>query len=746
MTRTHLLLSLGLLLTLGAPAQNWELTTPIKNRSDLLDLRMTGTTTGYVVDRTLGTILHTTDAGVHWQRAPQVFQANTLKSLWMFDDQRGIAGDGLGQFRRTTDGFQTLTSINPAQGGIECMHFLNDLVGLAGTSTGNVLRTTDGGLSWTGVASGTGTIIRALHHVDADLVFGATQTGMMRSTDGGLTWTQLTVPQVVNIFDLHFFSPLVGVGVGAAGHILRTTDGGDTWALIPTGFNWSFLALEFTGSTLVACGMFGRVARSTDAGATWTIEQYTGKDHLSLSHRNGVLVMCSEGAVYRSLTNGQTWEEVHLGTPVSLLNKVSFGTAQMGAAVGYIGNGGAESTLIRSADGGRSWRGPGSTSGGVLGVHLRADGVGVAGGNSGGHTRTTDFFATTTPGQPPSVAIRATWAFTNTRYVVAGGSVNSGLYHTTNGGATWTHTPGANIFDIHFPSDLVGYACGEGGVMRKTVDGGVSWSTLTSPVANDQFTVFFIDELRGWIGGATSGARTTDGGATWTLMTNIPSFTKAIVFTDADTGYAVGQTGQTLRSTDGGITWENILLEIPNAILGDAAWVDGALVAVGRFGDTYRAQLGCPLSPPVPTVFQVGLELCTEASAGVQWFLNEEPFPGGNTPCITAEAAGSYTVITTDLQGCVSASSEPVVVIATAVEGTTPSIVGVVAYPNPGAGGTTVQRTDGQPLGPVRVLASDGRMVHTTQGSGSSTVLQLPDPGLYLVQLADGAVLRVVVE
>ena len=63
-------LVLLLAFALQLPAQEWQLVTPVKTKSELAAVQMTGPTTGYMIDRALGFILKTTDAGDSWKRFP----------------------------------------------------------------------------------------------------------------------------------------------------------------------------------------------------------------------------------------------------------------------------------------------------------------------------------------------------------------------------------------------------------------------------------------------------------------------------------------------------------------------------------------------------------------------------------------------------------------------------------------------------------------------------------------------------
>ena len=94
---------------LTTTAQQWELVTPLKTRSELVGLQMTSALIGYVVDRPMKAILKTSNAGADWDR-----KANNLayspNAIWMWDDQRGIVAGNSGRFYHTQDGFDNITS------------------------------------------------------------------------------------------------------------------------------------------------------------------------------------------------------------------------------------------------------------------------------------------------------------------------------------------------------------------------------------------------------------------------------------------------------------------------------------------------------------------------------------------------------------------------------------------------------------------------------------------------------------
>ncbi len=115
-------------LVLSASAQTWELVTPVKRQSELSSVIMVDATTGFAIDRALGFLLKTTDAGTSWERKPYNFFDNP-RVLWMWDDQRGIAAAEAGRFYHTTDGWATITSVyEPTFNNLGSLFFLNDMI------------------------------------------------------------------------------------------------------------------------------------------------------------------------------------------------------------------------------------------------------------------------------------------------------------------------------------------------------------------------------------------------------------------------------------------------------------------------------------------------------------------------------------------------------------------------------------------------------------------------------------------
>ena len=220
-------------------------------------------------------------------------------------------------------------------------------------------------------------------------------------------------------------------------------------------------------------------------------------------------------------------------------------------------------------------------------------------------------------------------------------------------------------------------------------------------------------------------------------MGGTPQQTMSIFFTDPDTGYAVSYTGQTVRSVDGGITWSNLLPDILNATVGDATWVDGAIVIGCNNGDIFRAQVTCPAIADVPVINDTGGSLCVSTAGSAQWYLDGTVLPGSDTPCIEPVATGLYTVVVSDALGCVSAPSTPVQVILTGIA--SEDEPGTRIFPNPATDVVRIERINNGPA-MLTFLDAQGRLVQSTRITGATSVdVSGLRPGVYLVRLASGS-------
>jgi hypothetical protein len=114
-----------------------------------------------------------------------------------------------------------------------------------------------------------------------------------------------------------------------------------------------------------------------------------------------------------------------------------------------------------------------------------------------------------------------------------------------------------------------GWIGGDGGLLRKTTDAGLTWVVMNTSTVGQQFgsanikTIHFTDVNNGWIGGDGGLLRkTTDGGLTWVVMNTSTvgqqfgsANIKTIDFTDVNNGWIGGDGGLLRKTTDGGLTW-----------------------------------------------------------------------------------------------------------------------------------------------------------------------------------------------
>ena len=146
-----------------------------------------------------------------------------------------------------------------------------------------------------------------------------------------------------------------------------------------------------------------------------------------------------------------------------------------------------------------------------------------------------------------------------TGYAVGTGGL---IIKTIDGGISWTpqvsHTSDS-LNSVFFVNPNIGFAVGQNGTILKTTNGQNIWSSQVSNTTNYLFSVSFTNVNQGNIVGFSDiFLHTSDGGNTWTSQTgplgNIP-YAMSLSFCNNDTGYAVGAYTSFYTTTDGGNNW-----------------------------------------------------------------------------------------------------------------------------------------------------------------------------------------------
>lgn len=92
------------------------------------------------------------------------------------------------------------------------------------------------------------------------------------------------------------------------------------------------------------------------------------------------------------------------------------------------------------------------------------------------------------------------------------------------------------------------------GAIRKSTDGGFTWSTYTTGVSAIQ-DISFISDNVGWAVSSGKVLKTTNGGVSWTIVDVAPVNLRSVKFYTSLIGWAVGESGYIYKSTNGGVSW-----------------------------------------------------------------------------------------------------------------------------------------------------------------------------------------------
>jgi photosystem II stability/assembly factor-like uncharacterized protein len=447
------------------------------------------------------------------------------------------------------------------------MHPVDTATLLASTSQG-IFRTTDGGLTWTLVSS-----LQARSLVynpkNPNTVFAAFKT-LIRSHDFGATWIQVTdtVPPASAVSRMEVaISPsdtsvvylLIGNSENGFLNVSRSADGGHTFEVRATtpnilhhsqqgtgtgGQAWYDLAIAvdpvnpniiYTGGINIWKSVNGGQSFAINTHWVYTNQNlpYVHADIHYLGFYNGALYAGCDGGVYRTTNGGASWTDLSEGLKITQVYRL--GTSHTHPDIVQFG----------AQDNGSMRRFPAGTWKQAFG----ADGM-----------ETVIDYST------PNIAVIS--------------YQNGGLLLTMDGGNSFTefmngvNQPSGWItpFVLH-PTDPERWLVGRRAVWE-TYDRGVSWGTI-SPSDNVNIGALAwskSDPLVIYFSKGNVLRKTTDGGGTWSIVNqglpfqNISSI--SIHPTNPDhvvitySSFSAGQ--KVYRTLNGGATWTNISENLPN--------------------------------------------------------------------------------------------------------------------------------------------------------------------------------------
>jgi hypothetical protein len=415
---------------------------------------------------------------------------------------------------------------------------------------------------------------------------GSVSGGIWKSTDAGASWSatsDLAANLVIGAIAIDPTNPNViyaGTGEGyynidalrGAG-ILKSTNGGDTWALTttfgssPAGFPYYIndIYIRPDAPSVLWAATNSGLYRSTNSGAGWSY--ILGLNNGARTYRCTQIVAdvvtpttfyvafgnFSRDGIYKTTNGGSSFTRLTGGFPTGGYHRISMGISAGDPSVLYAVLTDSVSygthSIQKTTDGGASWTAVTKPNDIFLGgTHL---------GNQGWYNNV--------------VAVHP--ADFNKVYI---GGINS--FRSTNGGSTWTQTTNgypsgipymhvdqhAIAFDPNDPSVM--YFGNDGG-MYKSTDGGVNYFAINNGLAVTQFYSGAAHPAAEIYYGGTQDNGTVKSATqpSWTVSLSGDGGATAVDFNNPSTVYTEYVYLNFQRSTTSGSSWSRAMTGIPTS-------------------------------------------------------------------------------------------------------------------------------------------------------------------------------------
>ncbi len=261
---------------------------------------------------------------------------------------------------------------NPIKSGsasdLVAVYFTSSDRGFVAGDKGYLAQTTDGGRNWAKQAIDTTEDINEIYFRNENNGYVVAGRKMFLTGDAGRSWREIKIYDPKNFrnaspefLSVRFADKKRGLIVGSLINkddevvdslVMRTDDGGETWARIIVPSKLELFHLDFVNSSRGwIVGDKGLILTTQDGGVNWRKQNSgTANTLFNVDFRDSSegYAVGGKGTILRTEDGGDNWEPVKTSFPNTFL-RVDFADDKNGWIVGYGG------TILRSGDKGKTW-------------------------------------------------------------------------------------------------------------------------------------------------------------------------------------------------------------------------------------------------------------------------------------------------------------------------------------------------------------------------------------------------------
>lgn len=258
----------------------------------------------------------TVDGGVNWTRVSSTTTTNHLNSIFTLD---GItiwaAGNNRTVIKSTDGGNSWVQKTSTAAEVINDIKFVSPLIGyfVAGSK---IYKSNDGGESWSVIKTLSGTLYEISATDPDNIIIAASGKTIYYTIDGGSVWNSKVVGTTGNHYSVYYLNSTTAYSAGSTGRIYKTADNGANW---PTSGSASgtINSIWFSTSDIGwavgfkdSSGNPGEILKTTNGGTTWNLVPnfYTVTlQSVRFSDANNGIIVGNNGVIYKTVDGGETW-------------------------------------------------------------------------------------------------------------------------------------------------------------------------------------------------------------------------------------------------------------------------------------------------------------------------------------------------------------------------------------------------------------------------------------------------------